>query len=198
VEGPHRHRRRDSTLAAISVALINQRATSNPKPSGTPHIQQQTHGPNSPAIAGVQGPVTVTYGISEEKYDRLREELGVTDSALKSFLKILEQQQVPREDLNSTLRDIAKNYKTLHQQLQTFTSNDPAVMVLKQEASKALEAGDFVQAEKLLNEASAKDLESTRQLQETATNRLLSAAASKAANGQLGEHTNLGASSHFG
>jgi hypothetical protein len=50
-------------------------------------------------------------GISEEKYQRLTEELGVTRSALKSFFKILEQQQVPPEDLDHTLRQIATSYK---------------------------------------------------------------------------------------
>ena len=36
---------------------------------------------------------------------------------------------------------------------QTVTSNDPAVIALKREASKALKAGDLAQAEKLLTEA---------------------------------------------
>ncbi len=108
-----------AAVATVSVALINQRATPPPKSSDAPHMAQQTHGPGSPAIADVQGCVTVTkdvavtasgggtavmqtgagtvpitniQGISEEKYDRLTEELGVTHAALKSFFKILEQQ----------------------------------------------------------------------------------------------------------
>jgi tetratricopeptide (TPR) repeat protein len=203
-----------AALAAISVALINQRSGSKPKSSDTPQIQQQTHGSDNPAIAGVQGSVTVTKdvavtasgsgtavlqtgpgsvhitnipGISKEEHERLREELGVTDSALKSFFKILEQQQVPREDLDSTLRNIAKRYKELQDALQTFTSDDPAVIALEREASKALDAGDFAQAEKLLNEASQKDLEGAQQFQEMATKRWLSAAASKAELGALKE-----------
>jgi hypothetical protein len=99
-----------AALAAIGVALINQRSASKPKESDTPQIQQQTHGADNPTIAGVQGSVTVTRDvtvtasgsgtavlqtgpgsvhitsipeISKEEHERLREELGVTDSALK-------------------------------------------------------------------------------------------------------------------
>jgi tetratricopeptide (TPR) repeat protein len=172
-------------LATIGVALIHPCTASTPQPSGASHTKQETHGSNSPAITGVQGDVTITYGISPEQYGRLAVELGVTDSALKSFFNILEQQSVAPGDLDSTLRDIAKNYKTLQERLQAFTSDDPVVSALKREASHALNAGEFMRAETLLNQASAKDLESAQQLQETATKRLLSAASSKAENGQL-------------
>ena len=84
-------------LAAITVALINQLAAPKPKSSEPTSIDQQTHGPNSPAIAHVQGDVNITYpGISAETFQALAAELGVTDAALKSFFTILEQQHVPR------------------------------------------------------------------------------------------------------
>jgi hypothetical protein len=75
----------------------------------------------------------------------------------------------------------------LQDKLLAFTSDDPAVVALKREASKALEAGNFEQAEKLLNEASEKDLAAAQQFQEMAAKRRLSAAASKADNGALKE-----------
>ena len=62
--------------------------------------------------------MTVSYGISAERFQGLAAELGVTDAALRSFFTILEQQQVPRQDLDSTLRDIAKKHQTLQEQLQ--------------------------------------------------------------------------------
>ncbi|RPJ18810.1 MAG: hypothetical protein EHM35_21455, partial [Planctomycetaceae bacterium] len=124
-------------------------------------------------------------GISEERHERLAAELGVTRSALTSFFNILEQQQVPPEDLYHILRQIATSYKDLQAKLQRFTSDDPAVITLKQQARDAIEIGEFAHAEILLNDASAKDLEAARQLQETAATRLLSAAASRAANGDL-------------
>jgi tetratricopeptide (TPR) repeat protein len=174
-----------AVLVAIDVALIHQCTASTAQPSTAPPTKQETHGPHSPAISGVQGDVNITYGIPAEQYGRLAAELAVTDAALKSFFNILEQQRVAPEDLDSTLRDIAKRYKELQDQLRAFTSDDPEVSALKQEASQALEAGDFARAEQLLNEASAKDLGSARRLQETATNRLLSAATSKSELGGL-------------
>jgi tetratricopeptide (TPR) repeat protein len=201
-----------AAVAAIGVALINQRATPKSKPPDPTHIEQQTHGPDSPAIAKVEGGVSITndvgvtasgsgtalmqtgpgsvhitniHGISEEQHQRLAKELGVTQSALESFFKILEQTHVAPGDLDSTLRDIAKKYKSLQEQLQAFTSEDPVVMTLKRDASKALEAGDFTRVETLLNAASQKDLEGAQQFQEMATKRWLSAAASKAENGRL-------------
>ncbi len=76
-------------------------------------------------------------------------------------------------------------YQELQAKLQRFTSDDPAVMALKQQAHDALEAGEFARAEALLNDASAKDLEAAQQLQKVAATRLRSAATSRAANGDL-------------
>jgi tetratricopeptide (TPR) repeat protein len=70
---------------------------------------------------------------------------------------------------------------------QAATSNDPAVIALKREASKALKAGDFAQAEKLLTDAAIKDIKGAQQFDTMYTKRLLSAAASMAAIGGLKE-----------
>ncbi|HSF29555.1 MAG TPA: hypothetical protein VLK82_03660, partial [Candidatus Tectomicrobia bacterium] len=124
-------------------------------------------------------------GISEERFQQIAEELGVTRSALNNFFRILEQKQVSPEELDTRLRDIAKNYKELQEKLKAFTAGDPVVVALKQEASQVLEAGDFLRVEQLLIQASERDLEAAKQLQEAATERLLSAAASKAEIGTL-------------
>jgi LmbE family N-acetylglucosaminyl deacetylase len=62
-----------------------------------------------------QGTVYLTsiHGISAEELTRVAKELGVTQSALATFCEIREQKQVPPEDLDSTLREIAKNYNTV-------------------------------------------------------------------------------------
>jgi hypothetical protein len=136
-----------TALATMSGALTHQCTASTLPPPNAPSTKQETHGPNSPAVTGVQGDVTITYGISEEEYGRLREKLAVTDAALKSFFKILEEQQVPPEDLDSKLRGFANTYKNWRKGINTLTSNNPTIVTLKQEASKALEAGDFARAE---------------------------------------------------
>jgi tetratricopeptide (TPR) repeat protein len=142
---------------------------------------QQVGGPQYNAA----GDINITQGLSPEQFQRLAGELAVTESALTSFFKILEQQQVAPEDLDHTLRQIATSYKDLQAKLQRFTSDDPAVMALKQQARDALEAGEFARAEALFNEASAKDLDVAQHLQDVAATCLRSAAASRAANGDL-------------
>jgi tetratricopeptide (TPR) repeat protein len=97
----------------------------------------------------------------------------------------LEQKQVAPEDLDHTLREIARRYNDLRQQLQLFSSYDPAVNELRRQAAVALKAGKFDEAEALLNQARDRDLEAAKQLQEVTQKRFLSAAASTAANGDL-------------
>ena len=98
--------------------------------------------------------ITNLHGISAEQFQLLAEELGVTRSALKNFFHILEQEHVPSEALDSKLRQIAKTYKELQGKLEGFSSDDPSIVALKQEARQALEAGDFARVEQLLNQAS--------------------------------------------
>jgi tetratricopeptide (TPR) repeat protein len=150
-------------------------------------ITQTTTGKCSPAIGHADGSVTVVCqeGVPTEQFQLLAEELGVTKAALTSFFKILEQQRVPPEDLDSKLREIATNYKRLHAQLSQFLSEDPTVMALRREANKALEAGDFAQVEILLRQAEERDLHAIQEQQASLKKRQLSAAATSAELGAL-------------
>jgi hypothetical protein len=123
--------------------------------------------------------------VSEERFQRLAEELGVTRAALKNFFHILEQREVPPDELDSQLRAIAKRYHELLEKWKILSTDDPTIVALKREARQALEAGDFTRVEQLLNQASEKDVEAAKQLQETTAKRLLSAAASKDQLGRL-------------
>ena len=93
-------------------------------PSPT-HLQGARH-PRTPCGTGIHGGgtafmqtgqstvyLTSIHGISAEELTCVAKELGVIQSALATFCEILEQQQVPPEDLDSTLREIAKNYNTM-------------------------------------------------------------------------------------
>ncbi len=128
---------------------------------------------NSPSINGDGNIQTTIYDYGSPE---LAKKLGVTEAALKSFFKILERKEVSTEDLDSTLREIAKRYKELEQKLATFTSDDEEVVRLKKEASTALEAGDFERTEKLLQEAKQKDIDAAKTMQKETKKRLLSAA----------------------
>ena len=102
------------------------------------------------------------HGISPEDFQKVSAELGVTQAALASFFKVLEKQKVASEDLDSTLRSLAKRYKQLEEDLKRYTSDNPEVAALREQARAALEAGEFDRAEQLLNDANAKDLSCRR------------------------------------
>jgi hypothetical protein len=141
----------------------------------------------SAAVTGDHNVVTVTRieGVAPETHQALAKQFGVTEGALTSFFKILERVQVPSEELDSTLREIATRYRELDQKLATFTSEDPAVVTLKKAARAALEAGEFERTEVHLKEAKEKDLEAAKGMYEVAHKRFLSAAESAAELGAL-------------
>ncbi|MGX9726119.1 MAG: tetratricopeptide repeat protein [Candidatus Electronema sp. VV] len=97
------------------------------------------------------------YGIPPELFAQYVRDLGVTDSALESFFKILEEQQIPRGDLDSKLREIAFRYKELLLRFEAVTSDDPQVQALKEQAKQAIEDGDYDRADALLNQAKERD-----------------------------------------
>jgi len=115
------------------------------------------------------------------------EELGVTKSALKSFFKILGQEQVAHEDLDNTLREIARKYKKLQDKIKIVQSDDSIVLSLKKQASEALDKGDFGKVDNLLNQASVREIEIVKDLQQTINEHLLSAAKIKA---EIGDSKN--------
>ena len=124
-------------------------------------------------------------GIDPEEYRAIAEELGVKDSALDNFFKILQRKKVPPEYLDSTLRQIAKHYQELRARVRMISPADPKVALLRDTADAALEKGEFEQAEALLNQATALDLKAVKGMQKMTKQRLLSAANSRAANGDL-------------
>jgi len=131
------------------------------------------------------GDIVNQYGVSEERFLKLAEEFGVTKAALRNFFGIIKKQQVPSYELDSTLREIAKRYKELMTKVDSLSSDDPEVAALISQAQQALEKGEFDRAEALFNQASDKDIEAAQRLQATANKRLVSAAESLAANGEL-------------
>jgi archaellum component FlaC len=107
--------------------------------------------PNSGSTAIIQtgsGKIVIKNidGIDAEEYQMISEELGVTRTALNNLFKILKHEQVPLDNLDSTLREIAKRYKELDHKLSTVTSEDSAIKALKKEAREALETADIEQA----------------------------------------------------
>ncbi len=113
------------------------------------------------------------------------EALGLTKAALNQFFNDLGRKNIPTEALDHELRDIAKQYLDLKAKLATLSSEDPEVTALIQQARQAVEAVNFPLAERLFNEASQRDEQAAQHLEQVATVRRTSAAATQAANGDL-------------
>jgi tetratricopeptide (TPR) repeat protein len=146
---------------------------------------------SGPVAGDVIGQQTI-HGVPFEKYDQLRDELGVTDEALASFFAIVERERVPRDELEPTLKEIARRYKELLARLEAPASTDPEVQRLKEEAREALRRGDFARTEAQLNRAKAIDLAAVErmraamaQMQAALDARSLSAAEAAGQNGAL-------------
>ncbi len=97
------------------------------------------------------------YGVPPEVFAQYVRDLGVTDSALTNFFKILKQEKVPLGDLDSKLREIAFQHKELLLRFESVQSDDPEVRSLKVEAKNAIENGRFVEAEDFLTQARERD-----------------------------------------
>jgi tetratricopeptide (TPR) repeat protein len=82
------------------------------------------------------------YGISPEVFAQYVKELGATEQVIRGFLSTLLEHEVPREQWDSKLREIA----TRHKELLARVGNDQA-------AKQAIEAGDYAKAEELLEDA---------------------------------------------
>ena len=90
--------------------------------------------------------------VSQITFD-LGKQLGIKQSAIENFFRLLGQEQVPDEKLAESLATIANRHKELLAQLQAFGSDDPAIATLLTQARAAIEAGEYQQAESLLARA---------------------------------------------
>ena len=122
-----------------------------------------TTGDKAPAV-NAQGDVTITYGVPFEKYEQVRDECerlkikdSISDAAIASFLRILNQENIPCAEWGAKLPEIAFRYKELLLRFEAVTSDDPQVQALKEQAKQAIENGDYDRADALLNQAKERD-----------------------------------------
>ena len=184
-------------IAAAVVGALLTWWLSAPSTPTSVDIQNQG-GQVGPVVTGpvagdVIGQQTTVHGVPFDKYEQIRDELGVTDEALASFFAIVQRERVPRHELEPEhFKEIARRYKELLARLETMGSRDPEVQRLKEQARDALRAGDFDRTEELLNQAKARDLSAIEQteaamerMQADIDARKLSAAEAAAENGAL-------------
>lgn len=88
-----------------------------------------------------------------DRYERLSRRLGVTDQALETFFRILNEGNVPVEELDAKLREIAKRHRELLLRVAELDAVDEKVAALRDKAKAAIERGDYDAAEDALKAA---------------------------------------------
>ncbi|MBV9528717.1 hypothetical protein, partial [Sphingomonas sp.] len=143
-------------------------------------------GQTKAAVAGVTEALQGTI-------DRIRKQLGVTEEAAKTLLRIVgEQTDVPDERLGEVLTKVALDYKRLQAQVAALNPDNPTARGFVERAKTEIAAGRFEAAHQLLAQArqaqivaaqEARKLREQAQVAEDA--QLLGAAASTATEGDL-------------
>ena len=151
---------------------------------GCAAVEPSSGSNNATLSGGVDQVCILCSSASPETITQLKAQ-GITEAALNQFFNDLGRKKIPPEALDHELRDIAKNYLDLKTKIAALSPEDPEVTALIQQARQAVEAVNFPLAERLFNDASQRDEQVAQRLQQFATTRLTSAAATQAANGDL-------------
>ncbi|WP_159105444.1 tetratricopeptide repeat protein [Thiorhodococcus drewsii] len=135
---------------------------------GATHITQSGFSAEGDmVVAGrdITGPVQIQKGYSPQDlhaifkdHHALSERLGVTEENIRTFFRILEQGEVPREQWPQRLLDIANRHNEALHRLAALRTQDPQSQVWLDQARAAIEAGDYARAERLLDQAEQSEL----------------------------------------
>ncbi len=143
------------TTTEVTKDLIAQHlesgATGNQLPSSHPEKPTISFGDH--AQVGQMGDHNTQINITGTTDIELAKQLGVTETAIQNFFKLLQQQNVPHEELDHTLRTLAKRHKELEKRVSLLESEDPEVVALQQQAKKAIADAEYEKAEDLLDQA---------------------------------------------
>ncbi|KPA18790.1 NB-ARC domain-containing protein [Candidatus Magnetomorum sp. HK-1] len=141
-------------------------------------IAQASHGSTANVI-NIQG-------IPPEEYQRLSEDFGITKNAVKNFFKIIEQKEIPKEDWDFTLRQIATRHKELLSRLDQFNVTvDTKIQELRLKAEESISEGDYDNADKYLDKALERQMFCITNAEKELTNCKLSAAEMKVNKGDI-------------
>lgn len=123
----------------------------------------------------------------EGKIAELSEALEVTEKAVLGFLKILGEQEIAREQIDSTLRQIAERYIELTKGLHFLSKSneEPDIAKHREQAAAAVEEGDYDRAAGLLEEAAEIHRRTIEDHQDALDRRKLAAAATLSQQGEL-------------
>ena len=128
----------------------------------------------------------ITKGSEDDKYVEsletnaklLQERFDIASSVLDSFFEKLGNEKVPLSEWPQRLNEFAQSYIELLEQIKQLSSSDPEVRKYRDNALKAIETGDFKNAEIFLNKAYLVDKGAIEKLSENLDERKVSAAES--------------------
>jgi tetratricopeptide (TPR) repeat protein len=128
----------------------------------------------------------IIISLPHEDYLQLSKKLGVTENAVKNFFKIIEQKEVPSEDWDFTLRQIATRHKELLSKLDQFNVTvDTEIQELRFKIEEAVNEGNYDKADVYLDDIIERQMFVINNAQKELNNCKLSAAEYKKDKGDL-------------
>jgi tetratricopeptide (TPR) repeat protein len=196
----------------IGASLIGALLLSGTAPAQTP--APATQGQCSPVVIGTRGEVQMriecSLGLTPQQlqalveavqravregqdtsnaivpeFRRLSQQLGVQEVALANFFRLIGEQQVPIENLDMALRQLAGRHLELERQIAALGGDDPALRDLRQRAQAAVSRGAYDEAAQLLQQVEALNVAGALRMQAAAERQLLDAAASRGGQGDI-------------
>jgi len=87
----------------------------------------------------------------------LAKRLNVTEVAINKFFAILGQQKIHADELEQTMQKLAERHKELEKRSGLMRSEHPEIMIILQQARKALNKARYEEAETLYEQAASLD-----------------------------------------
>ncbi len=106
----------------------------------------------APLIAAATAPLAHLNAQQQATIGDLERKLGVSEGAMRTFLRTLGEEAVPLEKWPEKLAEIAERYRLALSQAAPAPGDAPAIARLKEQARAALEAGDLEGADRRLAE----------------------------------------------
>jgi tetratricopeptide (TPR) repeat protein len=137
------------------------------------------------AAAGAVGPLA-------DRIVQLSNQLGITQGAALTMLRIVGQHDVPLEQLPQKLAEVATQYQKLQAQFAALDPRNPTARGFVEQAQTEIKVGNFTKARELLRQAKQAQIAAAHQARallqkarEAEDEQLIQAAASSAAEGDL-------------
>jgi len=175
--------RKQITTIILTCLICNNLHASNVQIEGDLKSKGDTY------ITG-KGNINITkiyiQGVKPEDYLQLAREFDITETAVKNFFKIIEQKQVPIENLDARFRQIATRHKELQSRLKQFNLLvDPDIQQLRNKAEEAINNGEYEKADKYFDEALERQMVCINNSEKQLINCKLSAAEMKVDKGDI-------------